>query len=199
MGQAFLLASILLSPPPAFYHELNRITVTHGNGAVVQRTEVRVFDARTKKQIWLRRFDGWTAIGWSADQRAIAIAEPLHLTIWIHGQKVRRLPIPVRAETPGVGAYQNGVVWSPDRTHIALRVPSSMAETEENLGRALCIEARTGKSILVAEDVRAMTWSDSQTLSLTVGNEDAPEIHLWSLLQKPYFQNISPPKSRYSQ
>lgn len=186
---AILLGCALLASPArtatrSFDHEMTRFTVTHGNGSVHQRTEVRVFDAKSKKTIWFRRYDGWTSVGWSDDRLAIAIAEPLAVTVWRFGSKVRKFRLPALNGTPGLGAYIGGVVWSPDKNHLLLRIPASDQETARNTGRLVCFDARSGRSQTVGSDIFSAEWRDPRSVIIrqvdprVVGDSRAFEPHL---------------------
>jgi hypothetical protein len=210
MVQAIFLGVVAFSTSPAgpreFEHEAKRFEVTHGNGRVHQRTEVRVFDAKSKKTIWFRRFDGWTSIAWDRGNRSIAIAEPMHVTIWRSGHKIVRFRLPNLKETPGHGAYAGGVSWSPDSGHILLRIPAELGDSERNIGRLVVMDAKSGQSWVIAEQVVMASWVSSTLLSLRQIDESAApkpseiepylsEPRFWSTEQKAWFR-VSEASSR---
>lgn len=148
----FAAASFLLLP--IYAHEVRDRWVTNGE-IRANRSEVRVFDATSRKTIWRRTFEA-PSIAWSSDRRTIGILDGETWTTWQAGDRVKQVEL--KGPLSGEQENESSMKWAPDGTRLIVIGPMTQGEITLTIGRLVVLTPGSSRIQHVADSVNNAQW-----------------------------------------
>lgn len=139
---------------PSYAHEVRDRTVMDGRIAMTY-SEVRVFDTKSGKTVWRRRFAA-PSIAWSSDRRTIGILDGEVWTTWRAGGRVKQVVL--ARQLSGEVVDESSMKWSPNGTRILVIGPMTQGESILNIGRLSVLTAGSSRVQRIADNVNHADW-----------------------------------------